>query len=268
MAARNSSAPDPAGVGAERDGMDSSQARAVDRTLFAAPGAAELTRLSAVDTVRARVLLSIEHALLAPGSRLPKTELLAAGLEVSVITARRGLESLVDDGVLVRRRGRGGGTFVADDPPHLNDSAVTAYRADADAIHRLIDQRSLMESAIVAEAAVRATPEQCDELDSLIQASAEAADWHEHHIPDTRFHRFVAEISGLPEAPTYLACYGGLTKYFVPYPQEQLEEGRDHHRRLVAALRNHDPLAAIEVTRVHVDALRREMFVGLEDNDG
>ena len=266
MAARNSSAPDPAGV--DSAGADSGQADAVDRTLFAAPGAAELTRLSAVDTVRARVLLSIEHALLAPGSRLPKTELLAAGLEVSVITARRGLESLVDDGVLVRRRGRGGGTFVADDPPHLNDSAVTAYRADADAIHRLIDQRSLMESAIVAEAAMRATPEQCDELDALIQASADAEDWHEHHIPDTRFHRFVAEISGLPEAPTYLACYGGLTKYFVPYPQEQLEEGRDHHRRLVAALRNHDPLAAIEVTRVHVDALRREMFVGLGDNDG
>lgn len=267
MAARNSSTSDPAGTEPGPTGTDSAQAHAVDRTLFAAPGAAELTRLSAVDTVRARVLLSIEHALLAPGSRLPKTELLAAGLEVSVITARRGLESLVDDGVLVRKRGRGGGTFVADDPPHLNDSAVTAYRADADAIRQLIDQRSLMESAIVAEAALHATTAQCDELDALIRASAEAADWHEHHIPDTRFHRFIAEISGLPEAQTYLACYVGLTKYFVPYPQEQLEEGRDHHRQLVAALRRRDPIAAIEITRVHVDALRREMFVGLEESD-
>lgn len=113
----------------------------VDQTIFAAPGAAAVTRLSAVDTVRARVLLSIEHALLAPGSKLPHTELLAAGLEVSVITARRALESLVDDGVLERRRGRGGGTFVAADPPTINDSSVTAYRADADAILRLIDQR-------------------------------------------------------------------------------------------------------------------------------
>jgi DNA-binding FadR family transcriptional regulator len=260
MAATKSSTP---GEG----GADSSQAHAVDRTLFAAPGAAELTRLSAVDTVRARVLLSIEHALLAPGSRLPKTELLAAGLEVSVITARRGLESLVDDGVLVRKRGRGGGTFVADDPPQINDSAVTAYRADSDAIHHLIDQRSLMESAIVAEAAQKVTPEQCDELDDLIRASAEAADWHEHHIPDTRFHRLVAEISELPEVQTYLACYGGLTKYFVPYPQDQLEEGREHHRQLVTAFRDHDPIAAIRVTRIHVDALRREMFVGLEESD-
>ncbi|SMX91444.1 MULTISPECIES: FadR/GntR family transcriptional regulator [unclassified Brevibacterium] len=235
----------------------------VDQALFTAPGSAAVTRLSAVDTVRARVLLSIEHALLAPGSKLPRTEHIAGGLEVSHITARRALESLVDDGVLVRRRGRGGGTFVADDPPALNDSSVTAYRADEQAILRLIDQRSLMESAIVVAAAQRATATQCDELDDLILQSKNAADWHEHHIPDTRFHRLCAEISDLPEVPTYLACYEALTKYFVPYPQEQLDEGRDHHARLVAAFRAHDPMAAVDIARVHVDALRREMFVGL-----
>lgn len=248
-------------------GSSGSEAQEIDQALFTAPGSAVVTRLSAVDTVRARVLLSIEHALLAPGSRLPRMELIAAGLEVSLITARRALESLVDDGVLVRRRGRGGGTFVADDPPTLNDSSVTAYRADEQAILRLIDQRSLMESAIAAEAAQRATPEQCDELEGLIRQSRDAADWHEHHIPDTRFHRRCAEISELPEVPAYLACYGSLTKYFVPYPQEQLEEGRDHHRELVAAFRAHDPIAAITITRTHVDALRREMFMGLESRD-
>lgn len=235
----------------------------VDQALFTAPGSAAVTRLSAVDTVRARVLLSIEHALLSPGSKLPRTELIAGGLEVSHITARRALESLVADGVLVRRRGRGGGTFVADEPPALDDSSVTAYRADEQSILRLIDQRSLMESAIVVAAAQRATAAQCDELDDLIRQSKNAADWHEHHIPDTRFHRLCAEISGLPEVPAYLACYEALTKYFVPYPQEQLDEGRDHHARLVAAFRDHDPMAAVDIARTHVDALRREMFVGL-----
>ncbi|MDR4534244.1 FCD domain-containing protein [Glutamicibacter sp. PS] len=251
MAAKKISAPSAA------------QEREVDRLLFAAPGSAAVTRLTAVETVRARILLSIEHALLAPGSKLPSTELIAAGLEVSVITARRALESLVEDGVLDRRRGRGGGTFVAQDPPQLNDSSVQAFRADEQAILRLIDQRSLMESAIAASAAAHATSAQCDELDELIVQSRQAATWHEHHIPDTRFHRLVAEISTLPEVPAYLASYEALTKYFVPYPQEQLEEGRGHHSALVAALRRHDPLAAIEVTREHVDALRREMFVGL-----
>ncbi|MEU3330695.1 FadR/GntR family transcriptional regulator [Glutamicibacter creatinolyticus] len=251
MAAKNSST------------LTTAQEREIDRLLYVAPGSAAATRLTAVETVRARILLSIEHALLAPGSKLPSTELIAAGLEVSVITARRGLESLVVDGVLERRRGRGGGTFVVQNPPKLNDSSVRAFRADEQAILRLIDQRSLMESAVVAEAARRATEQQCDELDRLIVQSQRAANWHEHHIPDTRFHHLVAEISDLPELSTYLATYEALTKYFVPYPQDQLEEGRDHHRRLVAAIRNHDPLEAMAVTREHVDALRREMFVGL-----
>lgn len=231
--------------------------------LFAAPGSAALTRLTALETVRARILLSVEHGLLAPGSRLPRLERIAEGLEVSPSSARRALESLVDDGVLVRRPGRGGGTFVADAPPQLQDASVSAYRADEQAIRRLIDQRSLMESAIVHAAALRATPEDCEELDDLIEQSQRAEDWLEHHVPDSRFHHLVAEMSGLVEVPAYTTVYEALLKYFVPYPMDQLEEGRDEHRALVAALRAHDPIAAVQITRAHIDALRREMFLAL-----
>ncbi|WP_084793304.1 FadR/GntR family transcriptional regulator [Glutamicibacter halophytocola] len=244
-------------------GLTHAEEREIDRLLHAAPGAAAVTRLSAVETVRARILLSVEHGLLVPGGKLPGTELIAAGLEVSVITARRGLESLVEDGVLERRRGRNGGTFVAQAPPELNDVAVQAFHDDVPEVLRLIDQRSLMESAIVAQAALNATEAQCQQLEELIRLSASAANWHEHHIPDTKFHRLVAEISALPEVPTYLSSYESLLKYFVPYPQEKLNEGRGHHQQLVEAFRKRDPLAAIAVTREHVDALRREMFFGL-----
>ncbi len=237
--------------------------REIDRLFHAVPGAAAVTRLSAVETVRARILLSVEYGLLIPGGKLPSTDLIAAGLEVSDITARRGLESLVEDGVLERRRGRAGGTFVAQKPPKINDVAVQAYLEDVPAVRILIDQRSLMESAIAAQAAQNATEAQCQELEALIRQSANAANWHEHHIPDTKFHRLVAEISGLAEVPAYLSNYESLLKYFVPYPQEKLVEGRGHHQQLVEAFRNRDSLAAMSVTREHVDALRREMFFGL-----
>lgn len=234
-----------------------------DLALFAPPGAAALTRLSAVETVRARILLSIEHGLLGPGTRLPSTDFIASGLEVSAITARRALESLVADDVLIRRPGRGGGTFVAETLPDLQDSAVKTYRADSQAIHRLIDQRSLTESAIMHQAALNATPQQCDELDELILQSQRAEDWMEHHAPDSEFHHLCAEISALPEVPIYLSIYEALLKYFVPYPIEGLEASHEEHRALVAAFRTHDPVAAVTVTRAHVDALRREMFVAL-----
>lgn len=235
----------------------------IDAALFDAPGATAITRLTAVETVRARILLSIEHALLVPGSKLPTTANIAAGLEVSEITARRALEALVDDGFLVRRPGRGGGTFVSDNPPSTGDVAVAAYWADYQAIHRLIDQRSLMESAIVHAAALRATAEQCDQLDDLVEQSQRADTWLEHHLPDTRFHHLVADISGLPEVAVYRKAYEALIAYFVPYPQEQIDPRRDEHRALVQAFRDHDPIAAVSVTREHVDWLRHEMFMAL-----
>lgn len=243
--------------------LDPPTAADVGIALFAAPGSAALTRLSAVETVRARILLAVEHGLLPPASRLPRIEQIAAGLEVSPITARRGLESLVADGVLIRRPGRRGGTFVAEQPPPLDDDSVRAYRMDEHAIRTLIDQRSLMESAIVFEAAQRATPAQCDELDELIEQSQQATSWLEHHVPDSRFHHRCAEMSGLPEERTYVAIYEALLKYFVPYPMEQLEGGRDEHRALVAAFRAQDSAAAVAITRAHVDSLRREMFLAL-----
>ncbi|MBP1326852.1 DNA-binding FadR family transcriptional regulator [Leucobacter exalbidus] len=245
------------------DSRGSEVAADLTSTLFDAPGAAAATRLSAVDTVRARILLAVEHALITPGTKLPRTPLIASGLEVSEITARRALESLVEDGVLVRRRGRGGGTFVSDSPPQLQDSSVVAYRADEQAIHRLIDQRSLMESAIVFAAAQTATPAQCAVLDSFLDRSEAAESWLEHHLPDREFHLYCAEMSGLPETATYAAYYEALTRYYVPYPMDRMSNSRCEHRALVAAFRANDPAAAVRVTRQHVDALRREMFFGL-----
>ena len=55
---------------------------------------AHITRLSALDTVRARIALAVEHGLLQPAERLPHNEDIADALDVSVTTARRALEKL------------------------------------------------------------------------------------------------------------------------------------------------------------------------------
>ena len=75
-----------------------------------------LERRNAIEAVRLRIGMAISLGMLHPGERLPDQEDVARGLSVSPITARRALTSLAEDGVLVRRRGRTGGTFVADPP--------------------------------------------------------------------------------------------------------------------------------------------------------
>lgn len=231
--------------------------------LHLSPGAKALTRLSAVDTVRARIRLSIESELLTPGTKLPHVDDIAAGLEVSKATARRALEQLVDERVLVRKPGRYGGTFVAEELPAKADEVTAVYHSATSVVKRLIDERSLMESTIMFAAAQHATEADCQHLEYLTQQSEQSQTWYEHHRYDVQFHRHCAVISQLPEVDAYLDTYHMLHRYFVPYPMEKIRPRLDEHRELIDAFRHHDAVRAVEITQAHVAALRDEMFIGL-----
>ncbi|GAA2026957.1 hypothetical protein GCM10009720_03300 [Yaniella flava] len=235
----------------------------ISEVLHASPGAKALTRLSAVDTVRARIRLSIESGLLSPGTKLPHLEDIAVGLEVSKATARRALEQLVEEDVLVRKRGRYGGTFVAENLPEETGDATAAYHSAASAIRLLIDQRSLMESTIMLAAAQHASEADCHKLEQLTKQSERSRTWYEHHAYDVKFHRHCANMSQLQETDAYLKTYHSLHKYFVPYPMEKIQPRLDEHRELIEAFRTNDSLKAVEITQAHVGVLREEMFIGL-----
>jgi len=65
---------------------------------LAAPALTGIRRLSALDTVRARIALAVDLGLLTPGERLPTNSEIARALGVGEITVRRALVSLCDDG--------------------------------------------------------------------------------------------------------------------------------------------------------------------------
>ncbi|HXD62111.1 MAG TPA: FCD domain-containing protein [Lacisediminihabitans sp.] len=229
------------------------------------PAVAGITRLSATETVRARIALAIQLRLLAPGEQLPSDAEVAEALGVSEITARRALKSLADEGVLDRRRGRSGGTFVAEhSDPELVD-AVTAYRADTQTVHALIDHRVLLECALAHHAALVATDEQLDELERYVEQASRAQSWTEYHAADEKLHLAVARASGLGWAlPRYSEVLYELYRYFLPYPMSYLHDVNREHADLVAALRRHDPVDAVAIIEAHVSTLHRTMFVGLE----
>lgn len=245
----------------------SSQHTSTSEVLHASPGAKALTRLSAVDTVRARIRLSIESGLLPPGTKLPHLDDIAAGLEVSKATARRALEQLVDEHVLVRKRGRYGGTFVAKNLPKESGGATDVYRSATSVVRLLIDQRSLMESVIMFAAAQRATGSDCQKLEELTKKSERSTTWYEHHGYDVKFHRYCAHMSQLQEMDTYLDTYHTLHRYFVPYPMEKIQPRLDEHRELIEAFRRNDAVKAVEITQRHVSVLRNEMFIGLTTSE-
>ena len=76
-----------------------------------------------------RLGTAIRLGLLAPGSRLPPERQLARKLAISRSTLRQALTTLVQSGHLVSRRGRNGGTFVAEEPPLQAAPASCSTRA-------------------------------------------------------------------------------------------------------------------------------------------
>jgi len=215
-------------------------------------------RRSAIDAVRLRI------GMLKPGDRLPDQEDVALGLSVSPITARRALASLAEHGVVVRRRGRGGGTFVADEPPRRVLAELAASPGESRAVNRLVDRRLLFECAVTHYAAVNATAEQLDELERLTHDMAESADWSDYHQADEQFHQLVGTASGLGTAvEEYHETLAQLYAYFIPYPIQLLHKSNCDHIALVAALKAGDVQKAVEVSRKHVDILHRTMFMGL-----
>ncbi|WP_246036570.1 FadR/GntR family transcriptional regulator [Sinomonas susongensis] len=221
-------------------------------------------RRSAIDAVRMRIGMAIRLGLLKPGERLPDKDDVALGLSVSPMTARRALASLADDGVVVRLRGRSGGTFVADAPPAEVLHGLTMPASEFKQIHRLIDRRMLLESAVGHFAALNATGEQLARLESLTERMAAATDWAEYHQCDAEFHAAVGQASGLGAAvEEYQHSLDELYAFFVPYPIEELHLANRDHAVLTAALRASDVVAAAAVSREHVETLHRTMVVGL-----
>lgn len=224
-----------------------------------------ITRLTAVDTVRARIAMAIELGLLAPGERLPADTDIAHALEVSPITARRAMASLADDGLVVRRRGKTGGTFVADNPPSAAVDVAEVYRSDKITVDRLIDERTLNETALVSAATFNATPESLAVLQGFIDEAGRASNWADYHLADEKFHLALIEASGMPWAAVpHRAVLTELYKYFVPYPIEYLRGSNQEHQDMLDAIRAGDVQTAVGVCQAHIQVLHDTMYTGLK----
>lgn len=223
-----------------------------------------IRRLTAIDTVRARIAMAVDLKLLKPGQRLPPLEQIAEAMDVSEVTVRRALTALANEGVLERRRGRNGGTLVAETPTLGSVAETDAYRSAAAEVHALIDQRLLLECGIAHLAALAATKTQLTGLRRLVSAMDRALTWADFHNADERFHIAVAAATKLP-SPTkqYGLVLHELYRYYLPYPVDYLRESNREHQQLVDAISERDALGAVQVARRHVETLHETMFVGL-----
>ena len=230
---------------------------------LASPALGAIRRTTAVDTVRARISLAVELGMLTPGQRLPSTDDTARAFEVSEMTVRRAYRALSDEGVVVRRKGHAGGTFIADAPAVGTVVEIDAYRADAAHVHALIDQRAALEAGLAAIASASADEEALTQLDALVEEMRSVPDWTGFRTADAVFHEVLVRMAGAAgAADLHQRVSHELYAYFIPYRIDYLRESNEEHACLVDALRSRDAAAASRLAFDHVAELHGSMYVG------
>jgi GntR family transcriptional regulator, transcriptional repressor for pyruvate dehydrogenase complex len=201
-----------------------------------------------------RLGTAIRLGVLAPRTRLPAERDLADELGISRSTLRQAITTLVQSGHLVSRRGRSGGTFVADEPPLAQDhpgGPLASREARA-----VLDYRIAVETGVVVLAAERATVDDLARLDDLTDrmAATEGARFQAYRRADVRFHIGMAEACHSPRLVAAMTeVQGHMTDLIerIAHPDVVLSRANAQHRRMIALLRRRDVGGAVQLMREH-----------------
>jgi GntR family transcriptional regulator, transcriptional repressor for pyruvate dehydrogenase complex len=149
---------------------------------------------------------------------------------------------------------QGVGTVVCRLEPSSTDRLADALRAQRKLVAELIDVRRMIEPHLVARAALRASEDELKEMEEILDRQQAKVRRGELAVEeDSEFHYSIA-----------LACNNSAVLKVVDVLMEQLRDARKHsfqvkgrqekslagHRRILSALKRHDPKAA-EVAMDH-----------------
>jgi DNA-binding FadR family transcriptional regulator len=203
------------------------------------------------DTV-GRLLQTIRLGVLAPGESLPPERELAARLGVSRDTVREAIRSLADAGYLVARRGRYGGTFLADELPRHTGEQAGVSRAEIDDALRL---REVLEVGAARMAALRTLT--AAEREGLWQrlSDVRGAAPDDYRRLDSRLHLAIAEAAGSPSLVPLVAENRMRVNAMldgIPLLARNIAHSDEQHEAIVIAILAGDAERAATAMRVHV----------------
>lgn len=199
-----------------------------------------------------RLGTAIRLGLLAPGSKLPPERELSLELGISRSTLREALTTLVQSGHLVAQRGRGGGTFVAAEPP-LAELEGDALGGQAWSV---LEHRVAIETGATILACERAEAADLDRLDELVERMAVPADFEDYRRADIRFHLGVAEAARSPRLVAEMTEVQGQMSELIAliaHPDQVLTHANAQHRELLRLMRRRDATRAVAVMREHIE---------------
>lgn len=201
-----------------------------------------------------RLMQTVKLGLVAPGERLPAERELAARLGVGRDTLREAIASLADAGFLLVRRGRYGGTFVAEELPTPAPGRRGFNRAEIDDVVGLREILEVGAARLAAGADLSAL-----DREQLFHALAEVegASPDDYRRLDSRLHLTVAELAGVPSLLPLVAESRMRVNALlddIPLLPRNIEHADEQHRGLVTAILTGRADEAARLMSEHVQA--------------
>jgi GntR family transcriptional regulator, transcriptional repressor for pyruvate dehydrogenase complex len=200
-----------------------------------------------------RLGTAIRLGILGPGIRLPSERELADQLGISRSTLRQAITTLVQSGHLMSVRGRGGGTFVVQEPPLAEGSPTGPVREDW---REVLDLRAAIEVGTATLAADRASDDDFALMRECVNRMAAASEFDDYRRADIRFHMAIAEASGVPRLVGLVGEVEAEVSELIAHiahPPEVLDHSNAEHARMIEALERHDATRAVRLLRRHLD---------------
>lgn len=203
------------------------------------------------------ILSAVSVGALPPGTALPPERTLADALEVSRTSVRVALDRLERAGIVIRRRGRGGGTFIAE----VSADTLGSHRKRAEdfrgtQLHAL-EARAVLHGRIASLAAERSTAADIAALTQAAESYAQQTDAQSARSADAAFHRLIAEVAGnsvLLEFVDHLDARINVGFRHDPFSPELFTVACADHLNIVAAIRDGDAQAAARLCENHFRA--------------
>ncbi|MEV0601568.1 FCD domain-containing protein [Streptomyces sp. NPDC050315] len=200
-----------------------------------------------------QILQIVRLGLVPRGERLPAERELAERLQISRVTLREVLKVLQDEGLVVSRRGRYGGTFVRERAETPGEDELRRRIAQVDVEDTLRFREVLEVGAAGLCASYGLDGEQAERLRDALAATHDAP-LSDYRRRDTLLHLTLAELSGSATlAAQYAAVRATVNDLLdcIPLLVRNLEHSQAQHTALVEAVLEGDADGAREVMREH-----------------
>jgi len=209
-----------------------------------------------------RILQTIRLGLMHSGDQLPPERELALMLNVSRDTVRDATSSLADAGYLSIRRGRYGGTFIADEIPAgpvtivRDGELVKPEQLSREEIADVLTFRVVIESGAAYEAAAAELSREA--RDSLWQAHLDTknANAEDYRRLDSRLHLLIGELTGSSSLVNQVAQSRMKINALldgIPLLQPNIIHSNQQHEEIVMAILTGQAEKASVAMRAHLE---------------